>query len=182
MSYFENNLLRLRALEPNDVELLYAWENDPDIWHVGDVLTLYSKHTLAQYIESAHKDIYEQKQVRFVVEEKKEGTFVSIGLIDLFDIDFRHQRAGVGILIHHPNKRGKGFATSALRMLVAYSFNVLALHQLYCNIAADNADSIKLFEGAGFKQAGVKKDWRRTQDGWQDELLYQLINPHKLVS
>ena len=26
---------RIRAMEPSDVEHLYRWENDPEIWRIG---------------------------------------------------------------------------------------------------------------------------------------------------
>ena len=33
-----NDRVRLRALEPEDLELLYRWENDPELWEVGNTL------------------------------------------------------------------------------------------------------------------------------------------------
>jgi diamine N-acetyltransferase len=56
-----------------------------------------------------------------------------------------------------------------------YALNVLGLKQLYANIAAGNEASIQLFEKAGFKKTGIKKDWLKTRDGWKDELFYQKI-------
>jgi diamine N-acetyltransferase len=51
----------------------------------------------------------------------------------------------------------------------------LRLHQLFANITSDNLASIQLFKSAGFELAGTKKDWRRTPDGWKNELMFQKI-------
>ena len=49
----------IRALEPEDLEYLYKWENDMDLWDVSDTLTPFSHFTLKKYIDNADKDIYE---------------------------------------------------------------------------------------------------------------------------
>ena len=170
----KNDLVKLRALEPEDIDILYSWENDMKIWNVSDTLTPFSKYILNKYIENSHLDIFQLKELRLVIEEIK--TKKPIGLIDLFDFDPYHSRAGVGILIYHDEKRQTGFATSALDLFIEYSFNTLGLHQLYCNIGANNKASLKLFSNFGFDIIGTKKDWRKTLDGWEDEYVFQLIN------
>ena len=99
----------------------------------------------------------------------------TVGAIDLFDFDPFHGRAGIGILVHHPDDRSKGFATAALRIMIRYSFEKLQLHQLYANILTDNEESLKLFLKAGFVLAGTKKDWVREGENWKDEHLLQLV-------
>ena len=94
----ENNQLKLRALEPTDLELLYKWENDTEIWNISSTLNPFSKYVLHQYIENSHRDLIESKQLRLIIETKEEKPS-SIGTIDLFDIDFYHKRAGIGILM-----------------------------------------------------------------------------------
>ncbi len=102
---------------------------------------------------------------------------VPVGLIDLFDFDPFHLRAGVGILIANNKHRQKGYATEALHLLTKYAFETLQLHQLYCNIGTNNPISIQLFKNAGFEEVGIKKGWNKTVDGWIDEVLLQAINP-----
>ena len=84
-------------------------------------------------------------------------------------------RAGIGILIHGAGDRGRGFASDALDVLCRYARQVLGLHQLWCSVAPDNAASLALFRRAGFVECGRKREWRRTPDGWADELLLQKI-------
>jgi diamine N-acetyltransferase len=168
----EFGTIRFRALEPEDINLLYLWENNEDIWEVSNTYEPFSKYVLAQYIKESQRDIYETKQVRMIIETLKGK---AVGAIDLFDFDPFHFRAGVGILIHDIKDRKLGYATDALQLLCTYAVNHLRLHQLYANISVNNLVSIQLFKKNGFELTGTKKDWRRTLDGWKSELFFQRI-------
>jgi len=170
----KNESVILRALEPEDLEFLYAAENNPEIWNVSNTLAPFSKYILKQYIENSHHDIYTNKQLRLII-SASENPNKPIGAIDLFDFDPYHKRAGIGILIHNEDQRKKGYASEALKLLIEYCFNYLHFHQLYCNISAGNSKSIHLFEKAGFTQTGDKKDWLKTENGWENELFFQRI-------
>ena len=164
--------IRLRPLEPEDLETLYQWENDPAIWQVSNTLVPFSRYILKQYIAESHRDIFETKQLRLIIEDCSGKV---VGAIDLFDFDPFHQRAGLGILIYNPDDRGKGLASDALQLMSKYAVEVLGLHQLFANIAADNLPSMHLFEKVGFKLSGTKKDWIKTPSGWLSEMIYQKI-------
>ncbi|MBI5011000.1 MAG: GNAT family N-acetyltransferase, partial [Bacteroidia bacterium] len=147
--------IRLRALEPEDLELLYNWENNLSYWVVSNTVSPFSKYTLKRYVENSHKSIYEAGQLRLMIDHSNDK--VSIGTIDIFDFDPFHMRAGLGILIASEEYRRKGYATMALTCLIDYCFKTLQLHQLYCNILANNLESIDLFKKLGFVQKKKKK-------------------------
>jgi diamine N-acetyltransferase len=169
--------IKLRAPEPEDLDLLYLWENDPEVWLVGQTITPFSRFILKQYLQDAHKDIYEIRQQRLMIDLETPSSQVTIGTIDIFDFDPVNQRAGVGILIAEKKYRGQGVGKSALINLKTYAFEFLQLHQLYCNIRADNEVSLQLFKGCGFQIVGKKLDWIRSGNIYHDEYLLQLINP-----
>ena len=168
-----NRDIKLRALEPEDLEELFRWENNPDTWHLSNTLTPLSRFVLRQYLENAHRDIYETRQLRLVIQLREEER--PLGAIDLFDFDPFHHRAGVGILIADRQDRNRGYAGQALETLVNYGFEVLRLHQLYANIGVTNQVSIKLFEKAGFEITGRKRDWIRVAGGYEDEYIVQRV-------
>ena len=168
----EGELTRLRALEAEDVDLLYVWENDPAVWGVSGTLAPFSRHTLRRFLDEQRFDLYAARQLRLVV-ETLDGR--AVGLVDLFEFEPVVLRAGIGILIHGAGDRGRGFASDALDVLCRYARQVLGLHQLWCSVAPDNAASLALFRRAGFVECGRKREWRRTPDGWADELLLQKI-------
>ena len=167
-----NKKISLRALEPEDLAFLYNIENNESFWEVSHTQTPFSKYVLKQYLENAHLDIYQTKQLRLIIEEKSSKK--QLGMIDLFDFNPKHKRVGVGVLIH-PNHQNKGYATEALSLLINYSFSHLEAHQLYANILSDNANSIALFEKHHFKKIGTKKDWILSNGKFKDEVLFQLI-------
>ena len=162
--------ITLRPLEPDDIELLYRWENNMEIWEISNTKTPFSKYVLAEYIKESARGIYATKQLRLIIQDEK---MQPVGAVDLFDFEPYHLRAGVGILIHKNENKNRGFATDALAALSNYALNTLGAKQLYANIAEDNLASIKLFEKAGFKKAGIKQNWLKTNDGWKAEIFYQ---------
>ena len=168
--------IRLRAIEPEDLELLYNWENNNSWWIISNTVAPFSKYTLKRYIRNSHKSIYETGQLRLMIDLISGNQ--TIGTIDIFDFDPFHNRAGIGILIAEEEQRRKGYASMALKCLTDYCFGTLQLHQLWCNILANNSESIELFQKLGFMQIGIKKDWVKTSDGYLDEYMFQLVNPH----
>jgi len=164
----------IRALEPNDLEFIYAMENDPSIWEVSNTQTPYSRFLIRQYLENAHQDIYEAKQLRLAI--CKDQDFPALGLIDLFDFDPKNNRAGVGIVIQGVENQNQKIGSEALHLLIQYSFYHLNLHQLYANIGTENEASKALFAKFGFQCIGVKKDWNLINGVYKDEAIYQLIN------
>jgi diamine N-acetyltransferase len=173
----ERNKIILRALEPYDLEILYRWENDQEIWKVSNTLAPFSNYILQKYIEDSHRDIYETKQLRLMIDTvDPDKNQISVGMIDLFDFDPFHNRAGIGILIGEKAKRNTGLASLALTEIKKYAFEILHLHQIYANITPDNTASLKVFKKAGFVSCGIKKDWIKIKGGYIDEFIYQLIN------
>jgi diamine N-acetyltransferase len=165
--------ITLRALEPEDLEFLYTIENNESFWEVSHTQTPFSKYVLKQYLENSHLDIFEVKQLRLLIEEK--STNKPIGMIDLFDFNPQHKRAGIGILIH-PDFQKKGLASEALKLMISYAFSHLQLHQLYANISIDNSKSLSLFTRHEFVKIGEKKDWIFSDGKFKNEILVQLIN------
>jgi diamine N-acetyltransferase len=168
--------IRLRAIEPEDLELLYNWENNNSYWIISNTVAPFSKYTLKRYIRNSHKSIYETGQLRLMIDLISGNQ--TIGTIDIFDFDPFHNRAGIGILIAEEEQRRKGYGSMALKCLTDYCFRTLQLHQLWCNILATNNESIELFQKLGFVQIGIKKDWVKTADAYLDEYMFQLVNPH----
>jgi diamine N-acetyltransferase len=173
MKSLKGEKVYLRALEPNDLEFVYRVENDLKIWEVSNNQTPYSRFLIKQYLENAHQDIYEAKQLRLAI--CIEHDFPAVGLIDLFDFDPKNHRAGVGIVIQNAIHRNSKIGSEALELIINYAFYHLNLHQLYANIGVENEGSIALFTKFGFENIGIKKDWNLVNGLYQDEALFQLV-------
>lgn len=168
-------MVKLRAIEKSDLECLYNWENDPSNWSYSYTYAPFSREVLKAYIEQAGQDIYTSKQLRLMIDLEDNGAVRTIGCVDLFDFEPRHQRAGVGILIGNEADRKNGHASEALKQLITYAFNTLNLNQLFCNIAIDNTASLALFTKHGFCITGTKKQWLHINNNWVDEHTLQLL-------
>ncbi|MHC1708097.1 MAG: GNAT family N-acetyltransferase [Bacteroidales bacterium] len=169
----EGPTVYLRALEPQDIDLLYHWENDTSLWVVSNTLTPFSRFILEQYVINSQQDIYTAKQLRMMIVRNEDD--LAVGTIDLFDFDPFHKRAGLGIMVLEEHRR-KGYALETLELMKSYCFDTLMLHQLYGNIAEDNKSSIDLFTAAGYSVCGTKRQWLADKNGWKDEHIFQLIN------
>ena len=163
----------LRALELEDLDFIYDIENDTSLWELSETQTPYSRFLISQYLENAHLDIFEAKQLRLVICDTKDS---AIGLIDVFDFNIKNKRAGLGIIIKKESDRFKGYGKEALELLVNYCFTTLHLHQVYSNISENNLASLKLFESNGFEKIGLKKDWSFDGHQYANEYILQRIN------
>lgn len=148
-------VVRLRAMEPEDLDALYRIENDRDVWDVGENNVPYSRYILHDYIANASADIYADKQVRMVVENEK-GQLV--GVADVVNFCPSHARAEVSIVICREHRK-KGYARAAIRQIMDYALRTLHLHQLYAVVREDNMPSLNLFSSLGFKSKTVLDDW-----------------------
>ncbi|MDR1369091.1 MAG: GNAT family N-acetyltransferase [Dysgonamonadaceae bacterium] len=174
MALLENDLIRLRALEPEDLDALFRWENDSDLWAYGSALAPYSKFALREYISEARHDIFQSRQLRLMIVLKENDS--TAGAIDLYDFDPMNLRAGVGILLDSAH-RGKGLGFHVLKLLEDYAFNFLFLKQLYAYIPQKNTASMKLFTRCGYKQTACLNQWLKCGDHFENVNVLQLINP-----
>lgn len=174
MEYLTGNLLKLRAPEPEDLDILYQWENDTSLWESGDTFAPFSRYILHEYLKTAKEDIYRAKQLRLMISRKSDAE--TVGMIDFTDFDPQNRRSNVGILIF-PDFRQKGYAQEALKLMINYGFRKLHLHQLYAYINESNSVSIKLFSGCGFKHTATLQDWiNKYENNYENVIVMQLIS------
>lgn len=159
-------------MEPEDVNAIYRWENDPTVWVDSAAHQPFSRHALSQFIEeNSGSDIYSCRQLRLMAEKEE---IKAVGSIDLFDFDPYHRRAGVGIIVDREYRR-QGIGLQMLTELELFARQHLQLHQLHCTIAADNEASIALFEKAGYQRCGTLSQWVMQNETWKDAFMYQKI-------
>lgn len=160
--------IRLTAVEPDDVNFLMQWENDPDLWIYSDTIAPLSRHILTQYAENYDADPFRSGQLRLMI---RIGSH-TIGIADLYNIEPIHSRAMAGIFIA-PQYRHKGYALHAITQLTNYSHTTLGLQNLFALIEPSNHPSIGLFKSAGYEIAATLPQWRRTPAGFTDIILFR---------
>jgi diamine N-acetyltransferase len=172
----EKGNIRLRAVEPTDLEILYLWENNLSVWEVSQTISPFSKYTLKEYCEYAKNDIQTAKQLRLMIDYSEKGKIITVGAVDLFDYDVIHRRAGIGILIGNESYKEKGIAFKAIEIFILYAFSVLNLHQIHCYISENNKASLALFKKLDFSICGKINDWILQSNKWKNVYFLQRIN------
>ena len=164
-------MIKLRAPEPKDVDLLFIWENDPGLYEVLPAAAPLSRHQMWEYVNNYNADPYATNQLRLIIEDEDGAT---VGYLDMFEFDPVNRRAGMAIYIGE-EYRGRRFATMAIEQFAQYCGSTLALHQLWAIVAVDNMPSRTLFTGCGFKACGRLRSWIRRRNQYSDAMIYQKL-------
>lgn len=163
--------VKLRALEPEDLDLLYTIENDRDIWDVSETNTPISKFVIRQYLASQPQNALQAGEVRLVIEDTNLSK--TVGLIDLTDVSIANRRGEIGIALLK-TERGKGYGIAALRSMEVYAKKNLQLRFLYCKVSEKyNPVSKSLFESNGYVKIAVLPQWHYHNEEYEDLILYQ---------
>lgn len=172
MVLLENKDIKLRALEPSDLDDIYKWENDTEIWSVSNTVAPFSRQIILEYLRDYKADIYSQRQLRLMIIEKASN--VNIGMIDLYNFDPFNARVHLGIIIDAAFRK-KGYGQASTQLVINYCRDFLKIHQIIIETPQSNPNSMKLFESVGFKPCGVLKDWLKTINGYDNLNIYQLL-------
>ncbi len=98
----------------------------------------------------------------FAVEREAEPRHV--GNVWLWDIDTRHRKAELRIVVGEPSARGQGLGAEAIDRLCRHGFERLNLHRIYAYVLSINPGGRRAFEKAGFSLEGTLRE-----DRWSDE-------------
>ena len=161
----------LRAIEPEDLDLLYRIENDVKLWNIGTSNVPYSRYTLHDYIAHASGDIYVDRQVRMMIENEAKQV---IGIVDIVNFDPSNRRAELGLVIEEPYRQ-RGYAYSTLLAIRHYALNVIHLRQLFAFIDARNVACMKLFRKFGCEESARLKDWLFDGVAYHEAVVMQMI-------
>ena len=152
-------MIKLRKIEPADLPFLYQWENDATVWADGSNHNPLSQQDLRDYIASTTGDIYKDGQLRLIIEDER----VTLGCVDLFDLDPRNRRAAIGMYVA-PEHRGNGVGRLALEQLESYAFDFLHLRVLHAVIATNNIPCSSLYRSAGYTPSTPLSSWTLESD------------------
>lgn len=170
--FLEYGLIRLRAIEPSDADMMLCAESDVSAWPDSDICAPYSMEMLKNYASSYSADPFGEGQLRMIVEDSRSGT--AIGILDLYDISAVHRHAMVGIYIL-PDFRNKGFAKASVSAASKYAFRRLNLHALGAKILRSNTISSHLFESCGYTVAGILPSWHFADGRFHDMAVLTVI-------
>lgn len=149
-------------MEPQDALLLHQWENRAEEWWLGAQLAPISMEAMQRFAAGNH-DVWSDRQLRLMLEVGGQ----TVGAFDLYDVDPRSGRAGVGLTVGQAF-RNMGYARVGLGLLMAYAFDHLGLRMLFAEVPVENPSSTRIFEESGFKINGRLAQWVRNGNHFSD--------------
>lgn len=165
--------IRLRALEREDLESLFRWWNDPELWTlIGSPKRISGREEVEAWFE-AELDKTSSAEGRTYVIDDEEGTPVGTAWFGSYEATDR--QATVGLYLGEDTRRGQGLGSDAMRTLVDYLCDELGLHKLRLYVAVDNTPAHKLYRRLGFLEEGRLREHRfyggKFHDFWTMGLL-----------
>lgn len=168
---FEGELIRLRAYEPGDEDLLYHWFNDADVTRHLTVRYPVSHHQERDFIEAHHAIGYDNASFAVVT---KDGERL-IGGVTLRDLLPASRSADLGITIGDKSHWDGGYGTDTMRTICRFGFEMMNLHRIELSVHADNARAIHVYEKVGFRHEGRRRDAVYKFGGYIDALVLGLL-------
>lgn len=158
--------ISLKPLERRHLDATRAWANDPELARVLDRARPVSEVEHERWFAALHE---RAGCVYFAVETNEDGRHV--GNVWLWDIDTRHRKAEVRIVIGAGGAQNRGVGTEALRLVSGYARERLNLHKLYAYVLGINPRAVRAFEKSGFHVEGILKADRWAGAGYVDVYL-----------
>ena len=161
--------LYLRKVKKNDAKFFYTSLNEKRLiayLSLGPLATVEeSKRLIRKYLR--FWDNY--AQYNYVI-EIRESNVKRIGIVNLWNLNWRHSRGEIGIWII-PSCWNKGFGEKALNLIKYIGFIHLKLNRLEAHIALENENSVYLFKKCGFRKEGILKQYLKFGNKFQDALV-----------
>ena len=153
------------------VPLYHAWISNPEttqyLSEAGLVLTLDEEYA---WYESQLQSTTIRHFTIYALPD-----YQPIGTVNLHQINHRHHKANLGIMIGEPAMRGRGFGTEAVRLIADFGFHAMGLHSIWLTTYEFNIAGQKAYERAGFTEVGRRRQCRYLNGRFWDEIHYDLL-------
>lgn len=150
--------IRLRALERDDLEALFAWWNDPDLWTlIGSRKRISGFEELEAWFEGELEKTGPQEGRTFAIDGPKGDL---LGTVWYGSYEASDRQATVGLYLGNAESRGSGMGTDALRTLLTYLFDELGLHKARLYVHVENVPAVAVYDKLGFVEEGRLREHR----------------------
>jgi UDP-4-amino-4,6-dideoxy-N-acetyl-beta-L-altrosamine N-acetyltransferase len=156
--------LALVKIMSDDLQQIMDWRMKPEVtkfMYTDPVLTLEGQQKWFDYIQK------DQTTMHWLIMIDD----VKIGLINLYDIDYKNKRCSWAYYIGDTSFRGRGIATTLECNIYDYVFDVLKLNKLCCEVFAFNEKVIAIHEKFGSVVEG-----KYTQHIYKDNQYYDVVH------
>lgn len=168
-----DGILFLRKVVKNDAPFFFASLNEENLTTYLSLGPLKSIDDSKKLVKNYLKYWEGFAQYNFII-ELGEDNKSKIGSISLWNVNWRHYRAEIGVWII-PTYWNKGYGKKSLELIKIIGFNHLKLNRLEAHIAVDNLNSIHLFKNCKFSEEGILKEYLSLNGVYYDALVLALL-------
>ncbi|MBN1429766.1 MAG: GNAT family N-acetyltransferase [Anaerolineae bacterium] len=175
MLRIDGERIYLRDHRAGDLESFHAWLSDPVVARYLTFRTSTRDQSFIQLADALQENDKETRTKYFFATVLHENDHI-IGEAG-FTIKARAEHGGIADLGYFLLKPywGKGYATEATELMLAYCFKVLKLHKVVATCDAENKASERVMKRCGMVQeACPKKDYLLNGE-WRDRLGYGIL-------
>lgn len=162
----EGERLKLRGLRESDADDIFSIYSDPEVILYWSSPAYTSVDEALTLIRETQKQFRERSLFEWGAEHTESGRV--IGTCTMLNVDISHRRAEIGYAFAR-EFWGKGYATEAVELLIAFAYGPMNLHRLEADVHPENAASLRLLEKQGFRREGhLRERWHhlgRIEDG-----------------
>ena len=164
--------LILRSLTLEDAADVQRLAGDRDIALMTVAIPHPYEDGMAEaWIRSCSEDYEKDEGLNFAITLKADKNL--IGAIGL-ELEREHERAELGYWIGKPYWNC-GYATEAVRAVVAYSFKVLKLNRIYAYHFTRNPASGRVLEKIGMHAEGCRRQHTKKWGNFEDSIGYGML-------
>jgi RimJ/RimL family protein N-acetyltransferase len=169
---FTSARLLLRELSRDDAEAIHSYTSDPEVVRYVDFGPESEAQTI-EFIRDVMDMRWDEPRLFFSLAVVLHANGQLIGHCDLHIRDERHGEAEIGYCLHRKSW-GQGYATEAVKSLLAFGFRQLKLHRIMAMCDAENHASLRVMAKAGMCEEGYlhKNKWYKGL--WHDSMLYAI--------
>jgi RimJ/RimL family protein N-acetyltransferase len=140
----------LRALTHNDLDRVLAWHNDPELYAtLGGHFRYVSREAEAEWFQRITQ-ARDQVNLAICLSEADQH----IGNIYLRNIDWVARNCELHAFIASAEHRGKGYCSTAVRLILKHAFEDLGLVRVYLYVLASNSAAFATYSKCGFVEEG----------------------------
>jgi diamine N-acetyltransferase len=158
-------LVRLRAIDREDIPTFVRWFNDPEVRHFLQMFEPMSRAGEERWFE-AH--LIRQDEYLFAIEAPVDSGWLNIGNAGLHRVDWKNRGVTFGIVLGEKAFWGKGFGTDATRTMLRFAFDELNLHRVELEVYDFNPRAMRCYEKAGFRLEGTRRQAHFHQGAYHD--------------
>lgn len=162
--------VRLRAVGPGDLAVLYRWYNDAEVVAPFDRFAIDTFASFEESIRAAPEDPRSQAP-RFVVEPRAEPGRV-VGMVGHYLAHPVLEITDVWYVLGDVAARGKGYGQEAVALMVTYLFASQEFGRIGATCDVENVPSSRLLERIGFRREGTLQAALFHHGRWHDVAVY----------